>query len=332
MSKIHEIATRLGLSVSTVYKAFNGASDIKPETRLSVQEMAVQIGYVPKVREKGHRVLIFAKRMEEDFITHYLYEIMLAFKQCATNNGYEILIIPVDRTDIRYFASMMQELHAQGCMILVLNDEDYSQMKDFTYPTVLVDNIINQKNVACATSDKLTGVELQIRHLAKLGHRKIGYINSSQGVGRKERLAGYINALTVLGIPYDPELVKYGDFSEKSGEVFAAELVKQGVTAIACANDLMAIGAIRKLNEMKLRIPEDISIIGFDDIKLARYIVPGLTSVHISTKNMGMQAFLCLKNLLENQVSTRIVESPKLVVRGTTTKVCNEDSLSVERC
>lgn len=318
MAKINDIAQRLGLSASTVYKAFNGASDVRPETRKYVLEVAAAMGYAPKTKEKGRRIVIFAERLEADFITHYLYEVMLAFKKVAADNGYEILIVPVKCTDARYFSFLMQDLRAEACMILVLNDDDFHQLSGFSYPTVLVDNFIDQQNIACAISDKLSGVELQIRHLAKFGHRRIGFINSSQGAGRKERLAGYINVLTDLGIPYVPELVKNGDFSENSGGALAEELLAQGVTAIACANDLMAIGAIRRFANAGVRVPEEVSIIGFDDIKLANYITPALSSVRISTKNMGMHAFICLKNLLENHVSTRVVESPSLIVRAST--------------
>lgn len=106
-----------------------------------------------------------------------------------------------------------------------------------------------------------------------------------------------------------------GDFSEQSGAEGAEELLKKGVSAICCASDSMAVGAIRRLGSLGVRVPEDVSITGFDDIQLADYIVPRLTTVHIDTNGMGARAFDCLLDIMEGGTGIKILEKPRLMER-----------------
>ncbi len=147
------------------------------------------------------------------------------------------------------------------------------------------------------------------------------------GSGRKERFAGYVNALTILGLPFDQSLVVDGDFSEHTGYVQSKQLAEKNVTAIACACDLMALGAYKGLRELGLRIPEDISVVGFDDIRMAKMPSPALTTIRINVQSMGFRAFICLKNLLESNLSTRIIEPPSLIIRESTASVKNKQPI-----
>ena len=119
-----------------------------------------------------------------------------------------------------------------------------------------------------------------------------------------------MNAITLGGLTYDPAFVMNGDFSEHSGGVCAEALLEKGVTALVCASDLMAIGAIRRLKALGLQVPRDMSVTGFDDIRTATYISPTLTTVRINIKDVGYRAFMCLKDLIEYKNAARVVETP----------------------
>lgn len=175
------------------------------------------------------------------------------------------------------------------------------------------------KLISCVTSDNLSGISMAVNHLIELGHRRIGFINGEQqSFTSQERFAGFLSAITLGGLSYDPELVVNGDYSEHSGEQCAEVLLGKNVTAMVCASDLMAIGAIRRLKKLGLQVPQDMSVTGFDDIRISTYISPTLTTVRINIKDVGFRAFMCLKSLIEYQNAARVVEMPRLMVREST--------------
>ena len=320
--KAKDIANQMGISVSTVYKAFNGADDINAETRAAVLETAAEMGYTGGARQKiSKRVCVFMGRMEAPHVTYYLYEVMLAFKQVAEGHGYEVIIRSLEDENCTSFYHIMEQERFDGAMVLGLNDSSpfFDQLGRIAYPIVLVDNYVEGKLISCVTSDNLSGIGMAVAHLIQLGHRRIGFINGEQqSFSSRERFAGFLSAITLGGLTYDPELVYHGNFSEHSGEEGAETLLDKGVTALVCASDLMAIGAIRWLKKQGLQVPQDMSVTGFDDIRISTYISPALTTVRINIKDVGFRAFMCLKSLIKYQNATRVVETPRLMVREST--------------
>ncbi len=320
--KAKDLAKRMGISVSTVYKAFNGADDINAETRAAVLETAAEMGYIGGTRHKASkRVCVFMGRMGAPHVTYYLYEVMLAFKQMAEGQGYEVVIRSLEDESYAPFYRVIEQERFDGAIVLGLNDSSpfFDHLDEAACPIVLVDNYVEGKLISCVTSDNLSGMGMVVSHLIQLGHRRIGFINGEQqSFTSRERFAGFLNAITLGELTYDPELVFNGDFSERSGEQGAELLLGKRVTALVCASDLMAIGAIRRLKELGLQIPQDMSVTGFDDIRISTYISPTLTTVRINIKDVGFRAFMCLKNLIEYQNATRVVEMPRLMVREST--------------
>ena len=257
-------------------------------------------------------------RMEAPHVTYYLYEVMIAFKQVAEKYGYEVIIRSLEDEDSLSYNRIMEQGHFEGALVLGPNDSSsfFSQLEQIAYPAVLVDNYVESKMISCVTSDNLLGMGMVVSHLIQLGHKRIGFINGEQlSHTSRERFAGYLNAITLGGLTYDPQLVINGDFSEHSGGVCAEKLLEKNVTALVCASDLMAIGAIRRLKALGLQVPRDISVTGFDDIRIATYISPTLTTIRINIKDVGYRAFMCLKDLIEYKNAARVVETPRLMVR-----------------
>lgn len=322
--KAIDVAKRAGVSISTVYKAFNGAEDINPDTRSSILEIAAEMGYSSRRHSlPGKCLCVFIAHMEAPHVTYYLYEVMIAFKQIAEQDGFEIVIRDLSDLERTPFHKLMEQNNYAGALVLGANDDStfFKHLENLNHPVVLIDNYTEHPFISCVTSDNLAGMELAVDYLYRLGHRNIAFINGeSHSRTSEERFAGYLNAITVRQLSFDPKLVMNGDYSEYSGGKLAEKLLLESreITGIVCASDLMAIGAIRKITAMQYRIPEDISIIGFDDIKLSSYITPSLTTIRIKIKDVGYKAFMCMRDLIDYRHSARVIESPTLIIRDST--------------
>ena len=174
----------------------------------------------------------------------------------------------------------------------------------------------NVHNVCC---DSAEGMRLATAHLTALGHRRIGMINGhSQAQVSLQRRDGYILALADAGIPYDPALVYEGDFSETSGVIGLQYLLPRQVTAIVCVSDVTAMGVFRAAHAQNLKIPEDLSVVGYDNTNLTEYVSPGLTSVEQHLDQVGMVIVTTIHSMMQHRPVSDSVIRPSLVVRGST--------------
>jgi DNA-binding LacI/PurR family transcriptional regulator len=226
-----DIADRLGISTSTVYKAFNGASDISDETRTAIMEMAAEMGYSGRKRTtNSKKVCVFIYHMEAKYTTYYFYEVMIAFMQVAAQHGYDIMIRGLSEDDTAGYNQIMNQYGFEGCLILGLDTRTkfYTQLSGLAYPAVVVDNRVEGKDISCVLVDNFNGMSLIVNHLVELGHKRIALINGEKASNTsRERFAAYLNTLTVCGLQFKPELVRYGDFSESAGAELAEELVRE---------------------------------------------------------------------------------------------------------
>lgn len=194
--------------------------------------------------------------------------------------------------------------------------------REFQVPCVAIDDAgIIQEDMPTITSTDRQGMVDAVRYLAALGHQRIGFITGFMHVhSARERLHGYRQALEELGLPYDPALVKEGDWSRPTGYTLAQQLLAQDApTAIIASNDLMAFGVMDAIKEAALRIGEDISVIGFDDIPEASTHTPPLTTIRQPMETMGAAAIELLIDLIEGQPPSSVREFPtELIVRQST--------------
>ena len=326
MATIKDIADRLGVSVSTVSKGLNGASDISESLRQNVLDTAVELGYTTKqMRGKLPRKLcIFVENMQYETPEQFGYDIILGFRQLAFRENYEVTVFPVAPhfQSMEKYDTYMLKNGFVGAFILgfALQDEWMAQFKATSIPTVLLDNYI-KKNPAVSYigTDSFEGIDDAIEHLINLGHTRIGLINGSRNsMISDQRRQAYIDSMTARNLPFGEETMPYGYFVPEAAKPHVDSLLSMGMTSILCGNDLIASGVITECAARGVRIPEDLSIIGFDDIPISAKLNPPLTTIRQDRIELGKCGFFALHSLVNHVSVSRMLLRPQLIVRSST--------------
>ncbi|HEX2985837.1 MAG TPA: LacI family DNA-binding transcriptional regulator [Caproiciproducens sp.] len=325
MPTIKDIANKLGVAVSTVSKGLNGASDISEEMRQLVLDTAVEIGYASKkVQRLGKRkVCIMIENMEYENIDQFGYEIIVGFKLSAARRHCDVTVIPcsLNLQTQEKFDSFMLEYGYSGAFLLGFNlhDDYIRQLYKTTVPTVLLDNYIPNKNVGYVGTDGFNGIDLAIEHLVSNGHRRIALLNGSKNsMVTNERHLAFMQSMEKHGLEIDPDLVANGYYVPECAKDHVGVFLEHGVTAIVCASDLIASGVIAELKRLGKRIPEDISVIGFDDLPIAQHLSPTLTTIRQDRVAIGKSAFMMLEELIGGVSISKLLLKPDLIIRNST--------------
>lgn len=322
--KIKDIAKELHLSVSTVSKALNGAFDVSKETKQIVVAYAKEHGYKSRderLTVKSIRRLCFIY----DNVTAQSNIIMplgLSFSNYARNNNFEVIQVDIKSITTSYNEFMKQNSF-DGAFIAGLNYKSplLTELKSTIFPTVLYDNIMVADMVATIHNENINTITRLVEILKQNNHSKIGFIHGDRNsFVSNERFAGYIIGQMMNGIEYNPKYIFYGDFTETSGLEAAKYFLTTDVTAIICASDLMAIGLIRGLEAEGKCVPTDISVTGYDDLDVSKYIKPSLTTVKQDLDLIGEKAFTLLTSILMNRSSQRLVINGEIIVRDSIAK------------
>ena len=227
---------------------------------------------------------------------------------------------------------VVEFLLGRGCDALILDVEAVSdqyliELSQGSTPIVLINRYIEAISERCIYLNNELGGYLATRHVLELGHRQIAYVS---GPKRKhdanERLEGHKKALAEFGVAWQPALLVEGDYKEDGGVLAMQQLLRSGekFTAVVCANDQMVSGAISVCLERGMKIPQDLSFVGYDNIPFARYVSPKLTTVNNPIHEMGkMAALWLLKNLYKHDLEVENVFEPELVVRGSAIRAVN---------
>lgn len=325
MTTIKEIAKELHLSASTVSKGLSGASDVSAATRQLILGTAMKMGYVPKQGrlEETQRICVFIENMGYERIEQFGYDIIVGFKLEASAKQWDVSVVPLamnQESDYNYEEYMLQNRYSAGFLLgFNLHNNFLEQLTKTTVPTVLLDNIVYNKNVACVGTDNQQGVFYAVEHLASLGHRNIAMLNG-EAVSRVsyERLNGFKLGMEKFGLPVREELIAHGDYTPDCAEKFVGYFVREGATAIVCASDLIAHGVLRELYRLGLRVPDDVSVVGFDDLPLASYMTPPLTTIRQNRLEIGRNVCMVMEQILKGNHVNRLLLMPELVVREST--------------
>lgn len=328
MPTIKDIANKLGIAVSTVSKGLNGANDISEEMRQLVLDTAVEMGYSSKrVQKMGNRkVCILIENMEYESIDQFGYEIIVGFKLAAARRHCDVTVIPtnLNMQTQNKFDSYMLRCGFSGAFLLgfALHDDYITQLHKTTVPTVLLDNHIPQnKNVGYVGTDGFEGIELAVQHLVENGHTKIALLNGSKNsMVTEERLSAFQQAMEKNSLEADSNLIAHGWFVPDCAKYHVGTFLNNGATAIVCASDLIASGVIAELRRLGKRVPEDVSVIGFDDLPVAQHLTPTLTTVRQDRVCLGKSAFMMLDELINNVSISKLLLRPELIVRESTGK------------
>lgn len=333
---IKDIAKRAGVSVTTVSRALNGYRDIRPETRERILRIAEEMNYRPNavarslVMKKSQTIGLIISGLTRSRTGHDLtFNIICGVNDRATEAGYDMVLSTTDPSRQKQvpYMELCRRRQLDGVILMGARTDDpyLKEVLEASVPCVLIDVPLVGEKCSHVTLDNERGARLAVEHLIAGGHREIGMINGhAQAFVSLERLNGYRNALKEAGIEYRPERVFYGDFEESSGREGIRHLLSRfpEMTAVFCSSDTMAIGAIRELKDMGKRVPEDISVMGFDDIELASFITPLLSTVHQPFYEFGSRAVDLLIRLLKGEIGTADVLEPRLKIRGSTAPLC----------
>ncbi len=328
MATIKDIANKLGISVSAVSKSMNGASDISEELRQLVLDAAVEMGYSTKRSHKteNRKLALFIENMEYESSDDFGYDIVLGFKQSAFKGDWDVDVIPVTPTfqmENKYDTYLLKGGYSGAFIVgFALQDDWMKQFEKTTMPTVLFDNNIRHNPNTCYIgTDNYEGIDEAIEHLYKLGHTKIAFLNGSlHSMVSEQRQEAFLQGMKNHGLKVDKNLLAYGYYVADSARYHVPTFLENGATAIMCGNDLIASGVVEECKLKGLKVPEDISVIGFDDIPIASQMSPGLTTINQNRSELGKGGYTILTSLISGIAISKSLLRPKLIIRGSTAK------------
>lgn len=319
--KIKDIANELHLSVSTVSKALNGGFDISKETKELVLNYAKAHGY--KSRDErlrtsyGRKLCVIYDNNNVSNQANIVIPLALAFSRYAREANFDVVHIPSDVITGDY-TKFMEDHKYDGALIAGINYKSslFTKLKNTTIPTVLLDNVIENNNISSISSESINTISEMVNILVRLGHKKIGFIHADKSsFVTNKRFSGYIIGLTINDIEYNPNYIFYGSYSEESGKEAAKHFINTDVTAIVCPSDTIAIGLMQELQNMGKKIPEDISITGYDDLEIARYVKPSLTTVRQNLELMAEKSFALMSSMLMNRFPQSLTINSEIIKR-----------------
>lgn len=301
---IKDVARQAGVSVATVSRALNETGPVRGDTRERIREIARRLRYVP---HGAARSLITNRTSTIGVLLPVLYgeffsEVIRGIDQTAKRSGYHLLVSSshADRAELEAaFRAMRGRVDGLVVMTPDIDAETLEANLPSTLPVVMLNCRVEGQAYDSIVVDNYGGAYAVVRHLIELGHRRVALIaGGSRNQDAAERLRGYREAMDALGGAWSAELELRGDFMEASGYAAVERLLALDPrpTAVFAANDSMAIGALSALGEAGVRVPGDLALVGFDDIPIARFMTPSLTSVHVPIAELGARG---MERLLE---------------------------------
>lgn len=322
---IKDVAREAGVSVSTVSRVLTQNAPVKRETRERVQTAIKELGYSPNalarsLRKKFSRTIGL---VIPDISNPFFPDIAKGVEDTAKEAGYHVILCNAGNNPQREEEAiqLLKERQVDG-VILVSSSPVGAYLQKFSeMKIVIVDRELQDMEVDTVICDNVSGSYLATRHLIELGHRDIAIVTGSMGLNTtRDRLLGYEKALKEKGLPVLEDWIWKAGFSFDHGYNVTEENLKTGnmPTAIFASSDIAAVGVISALEKHGLKVPEDISVVGFDDITLSTLVKPTLTTVTQPTYQMGKEAVELLVSGIKRgrKKAKRIVLPTNLVVRN----------------
>lgn len=327
-----DVAKLAGVSRTTVSFVLNNVESIQisPETRQKVLQAAIELGYVPDAAAQslasGRSKIIglVLNRSPRHFATDaYITQVLNVLVTEARKHGMRLLLeIVEDNHPKETYLDLAISKRIDGIIFSGPRFDDLAlqTLFDSGFPTVVMGKL-PATQFPYVDIDNRAAAHQAAAHLFKLGHTAVACITNAalSYTAAAERVQGYRDALEEFGLPFDPALVRYGDFDPESGYVQMGQLLEQRPlpTAVFAASDVVAMGAIAAIKEHGLRVPDDIAVVGFDDVPLARYLDPPLTTIHLPTARMAQLASDIVSDLIQKKAPPEpfILLDTELVVR-----------------
>jgi LacI family transcriptional regulator len=331
---IREIAKRAKVSTATVSRTINRVPTVDPALAKRVMKVVEDMGYYPNTQA---RALVSGKSrifglIVSEITNPFFPEIVQAFEDIAVQNHYEILLTSTvhDPKRMELAVRRMIERRVDGVAILTFGMEDplIADLRFRKVPLVFVDVGPQAAGITNIRVNYQQGIREAVSHLAKLGHKRIAFVAGPTHLkSAMARRLAFETSMRESGLPIAQELIVTGDHKVEGGVAALAQLVAlaKRPTAILCSNDMTAVGVMREAYERGITIPRELSVIGFDDIRLSEFTTPPLTTVRMSQNLLAEYAFQALRGEAEGRdVSPNGKEvelETGLIVRGSTAKV-----------
>jgi DNA-binding LacI/PurR family transcriptional regulator len=321
-----DVATRAAVSVATVSAVLNDNKYVSPELVQRVRDSIADLGYERNSFAQGlktqtsHTIGLIISDITNPFFT----SVVRGVEDAANAQNYSLILGNTDensKKELSYF-SLLETKRADGLIVAVTNGshEYLLSWASHHLPLVSIDRSLFKAGIDAVLVDNISGAYQAVEHLIKLHHRRIGVVTGIAGITTtEERLKGYQQSLEAHNIPFDPTLIAEANSRVDGGERATMRLLTQNPrpTALFVMNSLMVIGALQAINKLGLRCPQDVALVGFDNLEWASIVYPKLTTVSQPTYEIGQQAAYLLFDRLRNGYSAprEIRLAPQLIIR-----------------
>lgn len=322
---IKDVAKAANTSKSTVSRYLNG-QPVKKKTEEALKRAIEELNYHPNMNA---RRLVLNKTkvigiVVDDISNNFYSEILKGIRMVSNRNGFDCVFYSWNFSHKEFdYLKLLYEEQVDGLVFLSFakrSAKEIEEIKDNRFAIVLIGDHAGMEGVHSIDVDNFSGIVEMVHYLYRIGHRNIAYIAGPEAAGATEqRTKGFQAAIKELGLPFKPELIAESDWSNIGGNAAMKELLETGgFSAVVASNDESALGALRAAHEQGYSIPKDFSIVGFDDIDIASWIYPSLTTVRQPFREMGSRAAEELFKQMEGKEQfrpSRILMKPRLIIR-----------------
>ncbi|HHY09577.1 MAG TPA: LacI family transcriptional regulator [Firmicutes bacterium] len=309
---LRDVARESGYSVTTVSRALNGHSDVNEKTKRKIEAVAKRLNYFPNriaqqlVTQKTNVIGLYS--LDRDtFLNQFITLMISGMMDESTKDDFNLLLFAAQHLDTaEKLVTECKQRGLGGAIIsgLRLNEPLIADLPETNFPIILIDVPLTGPRATYVSVDNVAGSIQAVNHLVGLGHQTIGFINGhSEAWVSRQRLLGYQKGLLRHGLEYNPAYVYEGDFSKESGRCGAKILLERypEITAFFTASDLMAAGVLEELQALGVKIPEQISVVGFDDQDLCIHVSPNLTTIRQDMYKFGRLAAKELITMIKDE-------------------------------
>lgn len=325
---IRDVAKRARVSQATASRALNRVPTVAPHLAARVWKAAEELHYLPNIQA---RALVSGKSrmlglIVSEITNPFFPELIQQFEAAAVENGYEVLIASTNYDPVQMVTCTRRilERKVDGLAVMTFGLERpiVEELARRNLPMVFMDSGPQLPHISSLAVDYRSGIREGVEHLAALGHRDLAFVSGPlRLLSASSRHSAFLEAVRGAGLTAKKEWLLEGDHTLEGGKAALETLLKckQLPTAIMCSNDMTAIGVLHALHERQLRVPQDFSVIGFDDVHMARFMLPPLTSIQMSCRTIARAAVRALREHIE---ATSVTEAApiqtRLIVRRTT--------------
>ncbi len=316
MVSMKDISAACGVSIATVSKALNNHKDIGKETKEHIRQVAKEMGYSPNAAAKTLKTnrtyslgVLFADDEQSGLAHDYFAYVLDSFKRTAEERGYDITFINSCKTGPQRMSYLERSRYRRfdGVLIACIDFEDpeVEELVKSDIPVVTIDHLFNNRSTI--VSDNVKGIRDLVHYIYKMGHRRIAYIHGADSTVTWSRVSSFYRTCKELGIDVPTEYVReapYRNTKETYAETVKLLDLKEPPTCILYPDDFSCFGGVNAIYERGLKIPDDISVAGYDGIRIARHFKPRLTTIVQDTERLGAEAAKKLIDLIENPKTT----------------------------